>query len=255
MLQYPIALPSLSGSSHHHKSAARSNNNNDPSRSALAKRAPATAAAAIQKDLPSRSPLSHSTSILPPPSPTSPTKPPRSPYLSARHPSGPLSIPSPHPLSATSTSTRHQLPSPQESRRSSLCSALEDVLIPGDIIGQGAILQGQVLSLVSLDDNVARSFEFANSEEPAREFEVVRRLGAGSYAVVYQVREILYRPPSSDDGHPSAAGTMDMEDRYRPSTVYGREFAIKCLSKADLDEEALEAQMAEVSACTPFCST
>ncbi|KAJ3572385.1 hypothetical protein NP233_g3126 [Leucocoprinus birnbaumii] len=33
----------------------------------------------------------------------------------------------------------------------------------------------------------------------------------------------------------------------RPETVYGREYAIKCLSKANLDEEALDAQLTEVT--------
>jgi serine/threonine protein kinase len=83
-------------------------------------------------------------------------------------------------------------------------------------------------------------------EKPANEFKVVRRLGAGSYAVVYLVSEILYRPRSiSDEGH---VGSMDMGDgdRYRPSTVFGRQYAIKCLSKANLDDEALAAQMSEV---------
>jgi len=34
----------------------------------------------------------------------------------------------------------------------------------------------------------------AGQEEPTKEFEVVRELGSGSYAVVYLVREVLSRP-------------------------------------------------------------
>lgn len=81
----------------------------------------------------------------------------------------------------------------------------------------------------------------------AQEFEVVRQLGTGSYAVVYLVREVLFRPAHSQDGHISLDG-MELDDKptSRTSIEYGREFAIKCLSKANLDEEALAAQKAEV---------
>lgn len=107
---------------------------------------------------------------------------------------------------------------------------------------------GEALRLVSIG-STPRPSDRPEYEEPAKEFEVVRRLGAGSYAVVYLVREVLYRPPPSDDGHMSTVGLMDMDDKFRPSTVYGREYAIKCLSKANLDEEALAAQMSEVCLC------
>ncbi|KAF8893851.1 kinase-like domain-containing protein [Infundibulicybe gibba] len=63
----------------------------------------------------------------------------------------------------------------------------------------------------------------------AVEFEVVRRLGTGSYAVVYLVQE------------------LDGQLLSRPDTVYGSKYAIKCLSKANLDDEALAAQMSEVT--------
>lgn len=111
------------------------------------------------------------------------------------------------------------------------------------------MLQGQVVRLVSIGANPSGPPDSPSVEEPAQEFEVVRRLGAGSYAVVYLVREVLYRPPPSEDGHPATVGTMDIDDlsaSRNPSTVYGREFAVKCLSKANLDEEALAAQMSEV---------
>ena len=86
-------------------------------------------------------------------------------------------------------------------------------------------------------------------DEPAREFEVVRKLGTGSYAVVYLVREVLSRPQPSDDGHAATLGRMDFDDvsSGHSSTEYGREYAIKVLSKANLDQEALTAQLFEVS--------
>jgi serine/threonine protein kinase len=146
-------------------------------------------------------------------------KSPRSPYISTREPE---TLPPPRP--------------------SSIVSTIDDVLIPGDAVKEGGLLQGEPLRLVTIG-----SKSLPEDEEPAREFEVVRRLGAGSYAVVYLVLEVLYRPPPSDDGH-ITVGQMDSVDKHRrPSTVYGREYAIKCLSKANLDEEALAAQMSEVT--------
>jgi hypothetical protein len=41
-------------------------------------------------------------------------------------------------------------------------------------------------------------------------------------------------------------GMMELDTASAPQTVYGREYAIKCLSKANLDEEDLAAQMSEV---------
>lgn len=77
----------------------------------------------------------------------------------------------------------------------------------------------------------------------AKEFQVVRRLGTGSYAVVYLVREVTSRIPISDDGH---VGVLDL-DPSPPPIVYGRNFAIKVLSKANLDSDALTAQLTEVT--------
>jgi serine/threonine protein kinase len=119
-----------------------------------------------------------------------------------------------------------------------------DVLSPGDVVGEGLQLQGEPIHLVSVHPT-------DTSEAPAQEFEVVRRLGTGSYAVVYLVQEVLSRPVPSTDGHISLEG-MELDDKVTsrpPTTEYGREFAIKCLSKENLEgEEALAAQKAEVSA-------
>ncbi|KAG8213998.1 CAMK/CAMK-unique protein kinase [Butyriboletus roseoflavus] len=80
----------------------------------------------------------------------------------------------------------------------------------------------------------------------AKEFEVVRKLGTGSYAVVYLVREVLSRAQPSEDGH---CGVLDFGEPTRSKTciTYGRDFALKCLSKANLDQDALAAQMTEVT--------
>ncbi|KAJ6593672.1 hypothetical protein B0H19DRAFT_1091503 [Mycena capillaripes] len=157
----------------------------------------------------------------------------RSPYISARQTASPVSF-----------SPRPPLKSPSDSRRSSFSSVLEDVLQAGDVVGEGFELQGETIRLVS-----PLSPDAQHDTEPAREFEVVRRLGAGSYAVVYQVLEVLERAPPSEDGHSSMMGHMDLDGKHSrsPSTTYGREYAIKCLSKANLNDEALTAQMDEVT--------
>jgi hypothetical protein len=124
---------------------------------------------------------------------------------------------------------------------STVSSHCDDVFAPGDFVGEGNHLQGEEIRLVSTAAVVP------HRQEPAKEFQVVRRLGTGSYAVVYLVREVLYRPLPSEDGHSSLLGSMDLDGQFgTPPIEYGRNFAIKCLSKANLDEEALAAQMSEV---------
>ena len=135
-------------------------------------------------------------------------------------------------------------PSSKSSVHSSISSStIEDVLAPGDFVGQGGSLQGESIRLVSIGDSPSVLDHY---REPATEFQVKRRLGHGSYAVVYLVQEVLYRPQPSDDGHMPTMGMMELDSPSSPQTLYGREYAIKCLSKANLDEEDLAAQMSEV---------
>lgn len=162
------------------------------------------------------------------PSPSSPAaKLPRSPYISSRQ-----------------LHTASPLPCPKSSSHSIASQTIEDVLAPGDIVGDGFFLQGEPIRLVS---NGATTHDH---REPAHELEVIKQLGTGSYAVVYLVQEVLSRPVPSEDGHMSTIGLMEL-DSSRPSAsphiVYGRKYAIKCLSKANLDEEALALQMSEVT--------
>ncbi|KAJ7251804.1 hypothetical protein B0H12DRAFT_1118937 [Mycena haematopus] len=178
-------------------------------------------------------PLSISTNFVQPrtSSPSTHSAKLRSPYISARQTASPVSF-----------SPRPAFKSPAASNHSSFSSVLEDVLQPGDVVGEGVQLQGETIRLVS-------PIDAQDTTQPARQFEVVRRLGAGSYAVVYQVLEVLQRAPPSEDGHSSMMGHMDLDGKHSrsPSTKYGREYAIKCLSKANLDNEALTAQMDEVT--------
>ncbi|KAF8629245.1 hypothetical protein AX17_005824 [Amanita inopinata Kibby_2008] len=254
MLQYPVQLPPLSLSTSP-KVSAKDNNNNDYFRSNDSSRIQPVSLTAkrFQKDsFVSRSPFSHLHSALPlsvstnfnSSTPTSPSTPharlPRSHYISSRQASvaSPLSVPN-------ATSPISQTPSRSSSIGSSV---IEDVLSPGDTVGEGSILQGEIIRLVSIGAAPCRP-GLSDYEEPAQEFEVVRRLGTGSYAVVYLVQEVLSRPPPSEDGHMCTIGQMELDGKpaCRPQTVYGREYAIKCLSKANLDEDALAAQMSEVT--------
>lgn len=59
---------------------------------------------------------------------------------------------------------------------------------------------------------------------------------------------VVKRPAHSQDGHISL-DRLEICDRVsgRLSIEYGRGFAITCLSKANLDEEALTTQKAKVS--------
>ncbi|KAF9227283.1 hypothetical protein BS17DRAFT_775232 [Gyrodon lividus] len=197
--------------------------------------------------IPSSLPTSSSPSPSPLPSPL------LRPYAFSTKPTSPLSVPSPlpSPLSLpASSSLRPRVAKsvastpPSTARRSSSSSAssfIEDVLAPGDLIGQGIPLQGQLVRPAS-----APSTHEDNEFGLAKEFEVIRRLGTGSYAVVYLVREVLSRTAPSEDGH---CGVLDFGEAYTSKSyvTYGRDFALKCLSKANLDEEALAAQMTEVT--------
>lgn len=195
-----------------------------------------------------------------------------------------------------------------------------EVLKEGDIIGQGSLLRGQVVRAVP--PTVPSTTPTTKGGLPAlhagARYEVVRSLGAGSYAVVYLVKEILPSPTaagpavtapgtparsymglglqpftsatSSDvfdeedvfglvhqqqpspvlslsnslrsTSHRSAGGNVRRSSLLKPIdehsnnnnsssaspvTKYGREFAIKVLSKSNLDEDELAVQMTEVT--------
>ena len=161
-------------------------------------------------------------------------------------PASPLTLPSPlpsAPVPLPSPSSHRPHPSTRPASRSSTSgsSATEDVLAPGDFIGEGILLQDHHICL-----SPAPVSQATTNFGLAKEFEVVRKLGTGSYAVVYLVREVLSRPQPSEDGH---CGALDLGDVTRPKSyvTYGRDFALKCLSKANLDEDALAAQMTEAS--------
>ncbi|KAL5523561.1 hypothetical protein ACEPAG_7734 [Sanghuangporus baumii] len=180
---------------------------------------------------------------------------------------------SPNSMSETSS------PASKGSGRSSMLR--EDVLSPGDRVGAGLTLQGEVLHTVFNDNENMR-------REPATELEVVRRLGAGSYAIVYLVREVLHHPPPGvldglNDGDDNdiadrrpgngrrlseelelwdVPSELDLDsdpleldgmrrkkdgDAEANKVYYGKEYAVKVLSKVGMDDEALEAQLVEAN--------
>jgi len=246
MLQYPVQLPPLSLSSSP-KNPLKDNNdrraNDNPrlppnslnnkrfqketfvSRSPFAGFHPAPALPTNLAPIPTSSPSSASPKL------------PRTPYIS-RPTSSPISLPNPQPWPSSARS----------GKSSSASSTVEDVLVLGDFVGEGGTLQGETIRLVSIGGTSPHPFEAYDYREPAVEFQVKKRLGHGSYAVVYLVQEVLYRPPLSDDGHMPTMGMMELDGKIasHPQAVYGREYAIKCLSKANLDEDDLAAQMSEV---------
>ncbi|KIK03076.1 hypothetical protein K443DRAFT_655140 [Laccaria amethystina LaAM-08-1] len=116
----------------------------------------------------------------------------------------------------------------------------------------GVVLPPPAACIVALTSSDSKQVSSHSTNSSRRqEFEVVRRLGTGSYAVVYLVQEVLFRPAPSEDGHMSTIGFMEFSDDgtfvRNPETVYGCNFAIKYLSKANLDKDALAARMSKVT--------
>ncbi|SCV72804.1 BQ2448_4341 [Microbotryum intermedium] len=104
-----------------------------------------------------------------------------------------------------------------------------------------------------------------------KELEIERRLGEGTYAIVYLVREILYDPVAEDDDDilspidPMTSFQFDSigstvqsgstrsriqswaSDPFNAPAqpTYGKHFALKCLCKKDLTDDLIEVQRGE----------
>ncbi|KAF8513170.1 kinase-like protein [Hysterangium stoloniferum] len=140
------------------------------------------------------------------------------------------------------------------SLQSSSPAPIEDVLNERDWVGEGLILQGERIRIVPPPNNPR--LHYRPIKKPADHFEVVRKLGSGSYAVVYLVREIINSPTQStqptkhDDPEFTFGDDIELDvpvQSHNSEVKYGREFAIKCLSKAGLGKDALEAQLFEAT--------
>ena len=70
-------------------------------------------------------------------------------------------------------------------------SPVQDILFPGDIIGQSLNFHVERVRLLPISASHHNGDDDLNV--PSIKFELVKALGTGSYAVVYQVRQILSR--------------------------------------------------------------
>ncbi|KAG8729945.1 hypothetical protein FRC11_007695 [Ceratobasidium sp. 423] len=137
-------------------------------------------------------------------------------------------------------------------RNSSYSNALpEETLGEGDVVGHGAIVNGEVVTAVDHQPVLGGPQNGAHAR-----YEIVRKLGSGSYATVFLAREILAEPvpPTDSDlpfewnGSDDAHADPDMTIRPDAGRSYGRSFAIKCLSRASLTTpESLAVQMLEAT--------
>jgi hypothetical protein len=116
--------------------------------------------------------------------------------------------------------------------------SLNNVLSPRDIIGEGCLLQNERLRLVETGAPAVGGGDLAGK------FEVIQQIDDFGFATVYEVCETSLGA-SSDKDHTYALASEGV-------LAYGRHYVIQCLSKANLDEDALSALMSEVSC--PFYS-
>jgi hypothetical protein len=123
----------------------------------------------------------------------------------------------------------------------------EAVLSQGDIVGEGISLQGEVLHFPGFNQSAKRP-PVNNDERVARRFEVIRKLGTGSYAAVYLVREVFSRSSLSEDDHIDPLGLPELGNSasMRPRMKYGREYTVELIFKAKLNEEELLWLLTEV---------
>ncbi|GAA5883634.1 hypothetical protein JCM16303_004926 [Sporobolomyces ruberrimus] len=143
-----------------------------------------------------------------------------------------------------------------------------EVFSEGERIGVDVWLEGRGGWVRDCFANRA-ALERGNGLDGPRQLEVERRLGEGTYAIVYLVREILYEPDLTDDllspidplasfdfDSPTASNSNAPQQRPRlhswasevltqPEPTYGRYYALKCLCKKDLTEELIEVQRGE----------
>ncbi|QRV82644.1 kinase domain protein [Ceratobasidium sp. AG-Ba] len=144
-------------------------------------------------------------------------------------------------------------------RNSTVGSVPEDILGEGDVVGGGAYLNGELLTAI---EHIGAFVPDGPRDGSQARFEIVKKLGSGSYATVFLAREILAEPAppndtdlpfewnGSDDAHADPDQTIRTPGPSPTSTgrTYGRNFAIKCLSRASLNTpESLAVQMLEAT--------
>ncbi|THH20828.1 hypothetical protein EW146_g576 [Bondarzewia mesenterica] len=214
MLQYTVHPPLISFSNAPKKLRLKSVSLNTTFAHPAPARRPLTSPSALSQqrppdDVPSNRmpgvlslPFSISTSISSSSLP-SPSFPPTSFAKQVPHP--PFMPSSRQQSTAIPTSRLNNAHSRKDSASSSV---IADVLAQGNIVGGGIPLQREPIRLVSIQ---ARS-SVAVHEQPAQEFEVIRKLGTGSYAVVYLVREVLSHSAPSDDNYIYPGGRLELDE-------------------------------------------
>ncbi|CDR48557.1 RHTO0S18e02740g1_1 [Rhodotorula toruloides] len=162
-----------------------------------------------------------------------------------------------------------------ESAASNDLSAI-DVFEEGERIGVGVWLEGRggyvrdcFAGRADMDGKAP-----GNGLDGPRQLEIERRLGEGTYAIVYLVREVLYDPDPTDDDILSPIdplASFEFDDRHAdansdtgstsgrprlhswssdfyappPKPTYGQYYALKCLCKKNLTEDLIEVQRNE----------
>ncbi|KAK0550829.1 hypothetical protein OC846_002365 [Tilletia horrida] len=155
---------------------------------------------------------------------------------------------------------------------------LVEIFQYGDRLGPGLMHDGHPIKIA----HTSEGFRAQDHDDSGSQLEVLRKLGEGSYAVVYLVREIISLPPSaqskeqqqhslSESHNDQQADDLDQYSRtlraseshpnpdspwaspyppIRTSTSAkptGRKFALKCLCKRHLDDNHLEIQRLEAT--------
>ena len=120
------------------------------------------------------------------------------------------------------------------------------VLVPGDLVGEGCLLQGETIRPV-----FSGVLPVTSALEPATKFKIGHILRRGIHDVVYLAREVLTPPSAHQQEHFSIFG-LDNRSSNPTEIPYAREYTIKCLFKGDPDSDELAKQMSEVRVIPTF---
>ncbi|KAK0517850.1 hypothetical protein OC835_008033, partial [Tilletia horrida] len=87
---------------------------------------------------------------------------------------------------------------------------LVEIFEPGERLGPGLIHDGHPIQIA----HTSEGFRAQDRDDSGSQLEIVRKLGEGSYAVVYLVREIISLPADSQDANGSGRASVDDMDQY-----------------------------------------
>jgi len=162
-----------------------------------------------------------------------------------------------------------------ESTGSLLVGPLTEIFERGDRLGPGLMHDGHHIQIA----HTSQGFRAQDRDDSGSQLEVVRKLGEGSYAVVYLVREIIPQAgagphatreashgntslddlsqysrtlraseqPHNNPESPWSSPHPKSNESHPPAKPTGRKFALKCLCKRHLDDHHLEIQRLEAT--------